>query len=44
LCQENKYERALEIFKKSWTQDAGVASSVLSSFILALCEQGTLTK
>jgi hypothetical protein len=44
LCQENKYERALEVFNKSWMQDAGVASFVLSSFILALCKQGTLSK
>ena len=44
LCQENKYDQALEIFKKSCMQDAGVASSVLSSFILALCGQGTPTK
>ena len=40
LCQENKYEQALEIFKRSLTQDAKVASSVLNMFILALCKKG----
>jgi pentatricopeptide repeat protein len=40
LCHKHKYEQALEVFRRSLTQDAEVASSVLSMFIPALCKQG----
>ncbi|CAM0876637.1 unnamed protein product [Alopecurus aequalis] len=40
LCQENKYEQAEEIFKKSVVQDPKLASSVLTVFVVALCKQG----
>uniref|UniRef100_A0A0A8YXU5 Uncharacterized protein n=1 Tax=Arundo donax TaxID=35708 RepID=A0A0A8YXU5_ARUDO len=42
LCQQSKYEQALEIFNKSFMQDAEMANPVLTVFVRAFCKQATL--
>ncbi|KAL0343217.1 UNVERIFIED_CONTAM: Pentatricopeptide repeat-containing protein [Sesamum angustifolium] len=41
-CQEKNLEMALHIFQKSVEQDATLANTLLSSFLLFLCKEGFL--
>lgn len=40
LCQDTKFDAAIEIFNKSINQDLVLAQSILSTFILNLCTKG----
>nr|XP_043639662.1 pentatricopeptide repeat-containing protein At5g14080 [Erigeron canadensis] len=40
LCQENEVVTGLEVFKKSFEQDAEMARTLLGKFILYLCKKG----
>lgn len=42
LCQEAQLEAAFEVFSKSIEQDANLAGTLLSTFILCLCKSGKL--
>lgn len=42
LCEEKKLETALKVFKKASGQDPMLAQTILGTFILNLCKEGTV--